>query len=560
MKIWTLDNDEKNRNNPTIDEIVAEYIDFVTNPYNFHRQTNEWKAKYCSSNKIPPEKRALKYDTTLKAKMTFDEGDRPVIIENLPKPNRQITEPHFIALIHQLKLRSLNSKTGRIDLNTGILQDVSENYNWMLKTLCHTGIINVYGESGQKFAKNVYYINPQNKFKYVENTNVKVIKHIKDYKKELLKLHKNKIEKAKEITSPAFIKNYNKAVRCFKMLKPKEAYAKVEKTEMSKNARDCYHYIISKIEGKHIKEINSADDNGRIYHIGTQTPRIIRQYTNISNIIDARNSHPVLFNHFILEYYFNREGININGKNYKNENIELYRIINKHNKNKNNYTTPPVHIHYFTDSLCNLLYSNKIEKDKIAIIRTIPKDVWMYLHSTANGTLWDEIKETFPDFLREDIKKKMFKEVFYSNAKYRYKNMHFAVAFNKKYPNVTSIINHYKTTYKAQCKVQKMVVSIDKNNKTKDKIQLAHKLMQLESYIFTEILTRLFRNRKFKGVGIHDAIAIFDNTIEPEKVTKIMEKVYEEVGLYPTFSINAYNSDCGTMHDEDEIEYFDPEF
>lgn len=76
-----------------------------------------------------------------------------------------------------------------------------------------------------------------------------------------------------------------------------------------------------------------------------------------------------------------------------------------------------------------------------------------------------------------------------------------------------------------------------KRGKEKDAIQLPHKMMQLESQIFTEILTRLFKKRGVKVVGIHDAVAIIDNSVEPEKVQEVMMKVFGEFGVIPTLLV-----------------------
>ncbi len=157
----------------------------------------------------------------------------------------------------------------------------------------------------------------------------------------------------------------------------------------------------------------------------------------------------------------------------------------------------------------------------------------------------------------------MFRSLFYSNSKNIRRENEYATSFQTKYPTVTKIIRFHKRTYQKQCIEQRLFIEIKLENKfvmdgkepifNKGKIQLAHKLMQLESFIFTEILTRLYKKRTFRGVGIHDAIAILDETTSPDAVIKIMEKVYSEIGLCPTFSIEEPDSNCSTIYIEKDI-------
>ena len=82
---------------------------------------------------------------------------------------------------------------------------------------------------------------------------------------------------------------------------------------------------------------------------------------------------------------------------------------------------------------------------------------------------------------------------------------------------------------------------------------LAHKLMQIESAIFQQILTKLFKMKDLICVGIHDAIAIFDeSSVTPDIVKEVMETVYLEFGLSPTFSIETPDADYAKMYKEDE--------
>jgi hypothetical protein len=543
MKIWTLED-------KLIDKIVDTYIDYVTNPFSIHRQTSKWRINHMVNDILAPERRALRYDTSTQASMDYGDDNLPVIVDNLPTPQRERIRAHFISLTHQLYLRHISNESGRIVLSSDILQSVYRNYNFMLDALSFRLIIQETHESIGKFARNVYYITEdmEQKFKYVECKNRIVIKDIEDIILIFKEIHKEQIENIIVNTSSKFVNNYNKSLKTYQL----NDYVEVQNVlknynYKSNHARLYYQNIVNKIKDNKIKEVDRADNNGRIYHIVTQTPKLLRKYSNIHYIIDTKNSHPLLFNYYILEYYFNKNDINIFNKDFKNYNCSFYYYISNFIYN-NIYNK--INFHYFSNNLCNYLNIKGVESSIIAIVKKIPADVWAYLSTTSHGKLWDEINESNPEFTRTEIKVEMFSSLFYSYAKNISKKKIYAKAFQMKYPTVTKIIRHYKLTFHNQCEEQKQVLK--RNGRDKDKIQLAHKLMQLESCIFTEILTRLYKKRTFRGVAIHDAIAVLDSNTSPEDVKKIMEKVYSEIGLCPTFSVEKSDSDCGTIYNVSE--------
>lgn len=557
MKIWTLDDND-------INKIVEEYIDYVTNPYSFHRQTSSWQIASIANNNLTPEKRALRYNKSTQASMDYGKNNLPITVDNLPKPQPLNIKAHFISLIHQLYFRHISSDSGEIILSSEILQKVYRYYNFMLDALTFKLIVNRTRDSIGNFARDVYYMDEEmeKKFKFVECKNIIVIEDIEKIKTVFNKLHKDEIKKITKSTSPTFINNYNKSLKTYYLKDYEEVQKVIDNYNFkSFHAKRYYQNIVEKIKINKIKEIERADDNGRIYHLVTQTPKLLRKYSNIQYIIDARNSHPLLFNFLIYEYYFNNNKIDIFNNNYINNNNLLYNLISKYIFN-NQYTNV-INYHYFSNNLCKHLHINGIESNKIAIIKKIPKDVWAYLSSTTHGKLWDEFYDLNPSLTRNEVKVTMFRSLFYSNSKNIRRENEYATSFQTKYPTVTKIIRFHKRTYQKQCIEQRLFIEIKLENKfvmdgkepifNKGKIQLAHKLMQLESFIFTEILTRLYKKRTFRGVGIHDAIAILDETTSPDAVIKIMEKVYSEIGLCPTFSIEEPDSNCSTIYIEKDI-------
>lgn len=559
MKIWTLEDN-------LIDKIVETYIDYVTNPFSIHRQTPEWFNKHFGNDKLPPEERALRYDKTTQASMDYGDDNLPVTVDNLPTPQRERVRAHFISLIHQLYLRHISNEDGRIILSSDILQKVYRHYNYMLEALTFKLVIKDTHESIGKFARNVYYINEDIEKKFKPKKNCKnriVIEDIEKFKLQFKKLHIAEVQNAIKLTSLKFIDNYNKSLKTYHL----NDYDEVQKVIDNSNtfesikARRYYEHIVELIKEEKIKEIYKADKNGRIYHIVTQTPRILRKYSNIQYIIDARNSHPLLFNYFIYEYYFNIKNININNNNFLNNNNSLYYLLS--NYIYNNQYIINTNSHYFSKNLCKYLSSKNIEGDKIAIVKKIPKDVWAYLSSTIHGKLWDEFYDLNPSLTRNEVKVTMFSSLFYSNSRNIRRDNEYGMSFKLKYPTVTKIIRYHKKTYLNQCIEQGLYTEVNLEKKFviegkeltfyKGKVQIAHKLMQIESFIFTEILTRLYKKRTFRGVAIHDAIAILDTTTNAEDVRKIMEKVYSEIGLCPTFSIENSDSDCGTIYNDSEV-------
>lgn len=201
---------------------------------------------------------------------------------------------------------------------------------------------------------------------------------------------------------------------------------------------------------------------------------------------------------------------------------------------------------------CKELKNNNIDDSVCAKLRNIPQDVWEYMYRTMNGRLWDDFVSLLIDEgtiqaigyqeARNQMKKVLFRKVFYTYAKNVKKDNEYGKAFKELYPNIMKIIRHYKRTFHAQCveagEVKKKMVNGEERGK--DKIQLPHILMRLESAIFTDILTRLFKKRDLHCIGIHDAIAVMNDRYTPEYVQNIMMQAYKQYGLIPTLDVQNY--------------------
>lgn len=191
--------------------------------------------------------------------------------------------------------------------------------------------------------------------------------------------------------------------------------------------------------------------------------------------------------------------------------------------------------------LCNLLINNGVEPDAVAKVREIKKDVWEYMYRTSHGLLWDDIMIDFPDYDRSQVKQLMFAKVFYSYAKNVKEGNVWAKSFQGKYPTVMKIIRYYKRKFHAECEAHGEYISYV-DGSTKDKIQIPHKMMQLESSIFTPVLNALFKKRDMAALGIHDAVVVMNGQMPVEQVQAIMMQEYAKHGLVPTLNVEYYNT------------------
>ena len=278
-----------------------------------------------------------------------------------------------------------------------------------------------------------------------------------------------------------------------------------------------YDYIKSSLLDND-KKIQKIDDSGRVYHVLTNCERELKEYLNISLSLDCKNSHPLLFNFFIFNY-FNislTDSFIISSFLYYNDFSDLYQY---HNVGK---------------YLRNALIDNNISKSEIA---KLSDDILEYIYLTTKGRMWDEFVELHPDMDRADMKVEMFKQVFYSNTPHIHKGKELASEFKHRFPNVYKLIARWKKR-KAETDIKEYMES-NRLYPSKATASLSMAMMNLESKIFTEILRRIYRKR-WRAVHIHDCIVVPTNTGKKnqpsrEEILAIMRDVYQEWGLCPTF-------------------------
>jgi len=543
-----------------LEKVIANYIDYVSNPFNKWRQfispQVDGKVIYNHGKGIKP--------MPLKKLNNLQEL-REEVIDNLPKPRYETAKSDIIAVVDILYRCHLNNgnDNGYFTISSQYLKMASNNYAYIIHTLFKMLIINVspnYTEEGQ-YDRTLYCIKDESLFHLQATTTLnkaatKGIQRIDEYSD---KKHEEEIQNAIKATSPQFVERYNKALSKLTINKDEAtSYVKstysIETDIQKKNKR---LYTIQKIDNKdYKKEIRAIDDNGRIYHIGTELQRDIKRFTNIEFSIDCKNSHPFLFS-YVLFRYITQGNIGIEERfNDELFHCVLFSLMKFIKENKGIYN------HYiFSDFLGKTLKTKKIAKSELAKIeKTLPalenvqRDVWQYIYDVSEGKIWDMFVDAF-DEDRTTVKQNVFGSVMYSYVSKREKKLDgdrakWVNMFKSLYPSVFQSINEIKQSLHEQCKEKGMVkqlkhpYEVEINNHIisftqKDEVLLPMLLMKLESKIFINILTKLF-NKRITCFGIHDAVAVIKSKLTENEIKAIMMKEYSVYGLIPTLSTDYY--------------------
>lgn len=543
-----------------LEKVIANYIDYVSNPFNKWRQfispQVDGKVIYNHGKGIKP--------MPLKKLNNLQEL-REEVIDNLPKPRYETAKSDIIAVVDILYRCHLNNgnDNGYFTISSQYLKMASNNYAYIIHTLFKMLIINVspnYTEEGQ-YDRTLYCIKDESLFHLQATTTLnkaatKGIQRIDEYSD---KKHEEEIQNAIKATSPQFVERYNKALSKLTINKDEAtSYVKstysIETDIQKKNKR---LYTIQKIDNKdYKKEIRAIDDNGRIYHIGTELQRDIKRFTNIEFSIDCKNSHPFLFS-YVLFRYITQGNIGIEERfNDELFHCVLFSLMKFIKENKGIYN------HYmFSDFLGKTLKTKKLAKSELAKIeKTLPalenvqRDVWQYIYDVSEGKIWDMFVDAF-DEDRTTVKQNVFGSVMYSYVSKREKKLDgdrakWVNMFKSLYPSVFQSINEIKQSLHEQCREKGMVkllkhpYEVEINNHIisftqKDEVLLPMLLMKLESKIFINILTKLF-NKRITCFGIHDAVAVIKSKLTENEIKAIMMKEYSVYGLIPTLSTDYY--------------------
>ena len=353
---------------------------------------------------------------------------------------------------------------------------------------------------------------------------VKIEKYINNTKERLNKYTQKRFEEGYSADfRETYLRNLNKI-----KVKDIEGFNKFIDRKRKPGKVRYYNYIKECFNNK--LEIFRIDDNNRIYHVLTLLKRELKQYLNILYSFDCKNSHPLLFNYFI----FLSKNISID----LSFNISYILFHISYSDIYNNSSN-----HYVIKNIRNILNNNNTDN---RIIAEFADDELLYLWKTTTGRFWDDIvEENKGVYQRSVIKKRMFAQVFYSKAD---KDAMFATQFKRDYPNVYNLILRWKEPLKyddlSKCLTDYKKAVVLNGSTVMDKDQntaLPNLMMTLESNIYREILSRLYK-RRISAVHIHDAIVIPETRaqVEISTIEKVMRDVYKQFGLHPTFSTDIY--------------------
>jgi len=203
-------------------------------------------------------------------------------------------------------------------------------------------------------------------------------------------------------------------------------------------------------------------------------------------------------------------------------------------------------IQYDSDKLCKLLRDNGFKGSILEKVRTIPTNVRRYIYQSCNGLIWDNLVAR-TGMSRGQVKEMVFKNIFYSYAHSRVSNKEIRDAFKREFKDVYSILTYYKVKFKDECDyygLDRFMECEYKEGRIRAKglITLSHKLTQIESSIFYEVLRKLFQMKGVIAVGIHDAVAILDDALAPSELIEIIKKTCKKYGVYATIKEERNNA------------------
>lgn len=443
--------------------------------------------------------------------------------------SRKVLAEKFTYLIHLIIKRSHNSEYGWAYLSSVVLEKVfGKEYRQLIKTLLHENIIwyTQFYELGvmpygYKLCNGVDYVCSIEYEGYLRSYDDKLKSSLENIKQQQTG------EAQTNLANTKLFDRYENSLSYLKLVYPKQAKRFLEiHPFVNDTSRNYYSSIIDRYEDKEDRQITSVDRNKRIYSILTTTPRLMKSFLNISFSADIHNSHPLLFNKILSEYY----GISL-------EILDgVYNLIDSRRPEVLDvlYNRP----HHVRQYLRKILNNNKDTDNEFC---KVPKDVWEYILITSLGLFWDVVipkeNNAYNELLRSDVKVLLFSEVFYSKTMTTRCKV-FAKMFKKRFPNVYKVVEEQKK-------------GLERDKRT----VLSNRMMGLESELFQEVLTLLY-NKRYKVVSIHDAVVVLDvpsnKTCTPQLVKDIIKKVYRKNGLYPDVSIDVYGEAHMRQFMEDE--------
>lgn len=403
--------------------------------------------------------------------------------EGKPKPSKTILKQKYQYLLHLIITKCKYHKDGICYLNTEFYRDhiFYDHFTDMVSNLSRLAIISLGDYVPCKHSTTICLMDWNIDYRTISNKKIlKWMQIVLSDRKKKAAVPKYEVNK--------FTDYYNECLRCLQ-LTDKEGAQKYIIDNLTNKSEHKYHYYKACVDefSSDKMGIYSIDEQGRIYHFLTSLPKELREYYNIRFELDIANSHPLLLNYYLIKYY------NIPF------NILLFMYSN-------------ISYHYDGEYLTEMLKINNLE------IKDIPTDIIEYIAKTQHGKFYEDFISEFGNIERNEVKKKVFSQIFYSHIDAPFVSK-FCKAFIKKYPNVWKVIRKLKA-------------------ETEDK--LPHLMMKLESTLFKPIMEECW-HRGWKVVNLHDALIVFDvkenEAVEVKELKAIIEEQYNKYHLLPTIKL-----------------------
>ncbi|MDE5723498.1 MAG: hypothetical protein K2H99_04855 [Paramuribaculum sp.] len=430
---------------------------------------------------------------------------QPIILNegDCRKKTITILSEKFVYLIHLIRNRQIANGGGFVPFSSVVLEKIfGKDYSRMIQTLLKMELLacDSYYKIGEKSYG--FRFNDTVRFTYTLENQYYLSKYSdKAYKLFQLQTNKDEIQARKALNNDTLYNRYNESLRMLRLTYSTECEQYLSLHTYLNNLSRDYHYYIKDYYLNNTPTITSIDKNNRIYSVATSTPRVIKPFLNIKFSCDIHNSHPLLFNSILFDYY----DISLSLRKTISTLISTLNIPSR-NVRRN---------------IRKVLIYNGIKRNEIA---NIPTDVLAYIYITSKGVFWDSILPDDSQLMRTDIKVLMFAEVFYSK-KLTTRGQKYAKLFKAQFPKVYKVVRKQKEA---------------------DRTKLANDMMKLESKLFHEILMKLY-NKRYRVVSIHDAIVVLDvkanESCSVEVVKEIICKVYASQGLHPDVSTDYYGKE-----------------
>ena len=479
----------------------------------------------------------------------MDESEAPVIRRPLRRTNDARLMEKTYYLMDEVIYRSVRYTNGNPEIpkkaimNASVMKSViGRDYKPILEAFVALKYLEGNGAYTHKAAKKYEVIDEieeidcpkeiERKVQEYQKKTAEILTTARNEQQEatLLAMMRRDNPEATEEDASSFLDYYTKSLNKIKIAdeeglnKALEARRKKARTELNKKGElkdpkqiDIYYDMLQR-EVRGPKNIYKIDAQGRMYHYLTALKKELKEYLTFSFAVDCKNSHPVLFNYMIFRTAWVRTETALEVSRLTHDLYDLGEVEERT-------------YHYAGKYIRNYLIDNGIYSLWIAGLKP---DELIYIYETTNGIFWDNICQDHPELNRDEIKAKMFEEVFYSktpNTSFKT----FGKIFKARYPNVYKTICRWKYPEKYPS-IQKY---LDDNGIVLEKstAALPVALMALESRIFTSALASLYRKR-YQAVHIHDCIVIpagRKHQPTPEEVKKILLKEYKKYGLVPTW-------------------------